>query len=456
MQTHSSLRALTLALAASAYSYDVRAEPATLNFDDLAEVATAGFTNVEGGGTTTVSDGIATIVGETFEEWRIDSAADKWFVSTLNDGWVVEARIRIVNADPNCGSTGFWISGLDASLVHFQMSSAWAGINYPRQHRVEMDTTDGFHTYRLQYVGYFRYLIIIDDELVADVHQVAGGGGTPELMFGDLGGCGGATSEWDWFRYDPVSNPIPEGDADADGVDNTVDNCATDENADQADVDRDRNGDLCDRCPNDAMNDADGDGLCGDVDPCPEDGRNDQDEDGTCDTEQCAPYDSAIAACTYPDCEIPANCPEVCNCQRPFFGIDPPPLDQFLPPTPTGSVVTPAQPAPTPTPPVQVEPAASTGVDAPLETAELTSAAGTGPSEDSMPPSEAVSADGASTEVQTGSETPNSSDSPTAMASNSGEGCSLTAEHRTHSPTALMSLVLATSLLVSRRRRGKM
>jgi hypothetical protein len=47
------------------------------------------------------------------------------------------------------------------------------------------------------------------------------------------------------------------------------DNCPNATNPDQADTDTDGTGDICDACPNDAQNDTDGDGICGDVDNCP-------------------------------------------------------------------------------------------------------------------------------------------------------------------------------------------
>jgi len=43
-----------------------------------------------------------------------------------------------------------------------------------------------------------------------------------------------------------------------------------DANSDQADLNSDGLGDACDICPNDPDNDADGDGICGDVDNCPD------------------------------------------------------------------------------------------------------------------------------------------------------------------------------------------
>ncbi len=47
------------------------------------------------------------------------------------------------------------------------------------------------------------------------------------------------------------------------------DNCPAEYNPDQSDADMDDIGDICDICPNDANNDVDGDGICGDVDNCP-------------------------------------------------------------------------------------------------------------------------------------------------------------------------------------------
>ena len=47
-----------------------------------------------------------------------------------------------------------------------------------------------------------------------------------------------------------------------------------------------------DTCPNDAENDADADGICGDVDDCPYDAENDADADGICgDVDQCEGHD---------------------------------------------------------------------------------------------------------------------------------------------------------------------
>jgi hypothetical protein len=52
-------------------------------------------------------------------------------------------------------------------------------------------------------------------------------------------------------------------------------------NSDRADTDGDGRGNVCDACPHDSANDADGDGVCGDIDNCPLVANSDQaDTDG--------------------------------------------------------------------------------------------------------------------------------------------------------------------------------
>ncbi|UCF80664.1 MAG: thrombospondin type 3 repeat-containing protein [Acidobacteriota bacterium] len=65
-----------------------------------------------------------------------------------------------------------------------------------------------------------------------------------------------------------VANPAQTAtDADADGAGDACDVCPGFD--DRIDADGDGTPDGCDACPNDRNNDADGDGLCGDVDNCP-------------------------------------------------------------------------------------------------------------------------------------------------------------------------------------------
>jgi hypothetical protein len=64
------------------------------------------------------------------------------------------------------------------------------------------------------------------------------------------------------------ANPDQADEGDGDGVGDVCDNCVNDDNADQSDLDGDGTGDVCDPCPLDPLDDADGDGICGDVDEC--------------------------------------------------------------------------------------------------------------------------------------------------------------------------------------------
>ena len=91
-------------------------------------------------------------------------------------------------------------------------------------------------------------------------------------------------------------------DRDLDGVPDSDDNCPDRANGDQADLDRDGRGDVCDPCPADRENDRDGDGVCGDRDNCPATANAlqwDQDNDGTGDA--CEPDACALHSILAPD-----------------------------------------------------------------------------------------------------------------------------------------------------------
>jgi len=79
-------------------------------------------------------------------------------------------------------------------------------------------------------------------------------------------------------------------DTDSDGVLDGVDNCRLLANPGQGDSDSDGEGDLCDACPDDPLNDHDFDGICGSIDPCPLDSLNDIDADGVCGNADNCPF----------------------------------------------------------------------------------------------------------------------------------------------------------------------
>lgn len=96
------------------------------------------------------------------------------------------------------------------------------------------------------------------------------GGGAFHIGFEDLYGGGDLDYNDINLVVETVGIEIDDHDADDDGVKDDLDNCSTVPNSDQADADDDGAGDVCDACPYDAEDDADADGLCGDVDECPD------------------------------------------------------------------------------------------------------------------------------------------------------------------------------------------
>lgn len=113
---------------------------------------------------------------------------------------------------------------------------------------------------------------------------------------------------------------IDQIDTDQDGVPDKNDNCPNDKNADQLDTDKDGLGNVCDRCLYDALNDSDGDLICGNVDNCPivkNQAQTDYDNDGVGNACDLCPNDATNID---PDkdgfCAVADNCPEVKNADQ--------------------------------------------------------------------------------------------------------------------------------------------
>jgi hypothetical protein len=111
-----------------------------------------------------------------------------------------------------------------------------------------------------------------------------------------------------------VTPPGPTGETDGDGVPDESDICPGFD--DNVDTDSDTVPDGCDTCPLDQLNDADGDGVCGDVDICVGDDTVDTDTDSVPDDCDVCPVDAENDADGDGFCESADNCPLVANADQ--------------------------------------------------------------------------------------------------------------------------------------------
>jgi MYXO-CTERM domain-containing protein len=269
MDCRSSFLLAPVALAVFAWSPVATAAPVFIPLDSAADLESQGFTHHQGEGTSTFAGGMMTVDTVGFEEWMLSYGTPShwWDDVHPSKGWWVEARLRVDLAEPGCPGPGIWIH--DRGKM-FRLRFGDGELVAEPGGSVPLDTS-AFHVYRFEDFGDGTRRVLVDDAEVLDLSAETGGAGSLVLMLGDLGGCGHSIVTWDHFAYDTFAPGEEDGDVDMDGVSNADDNCFETSNADQANMDGDGLGDVCDPCPVDELDDSDLDGVCDSDDACPND-----------------------------------------------------------------------------------------------------------------------------------------------------------------------------------------
>ena len=181
-----------------------------LNFDSLPGAPWETY-SCNGNSTATVTNGILKIDSPSdCYEVSLRNSNDTWHQSVDNArGWVIETNLRIdPKSNPSCnqgrGSVHIWAND-HTNLVIVGFDPNQICIAYPDYVPLQMDTTNGFHIYRIE-SKLNQVKVYVDGELKIDHTLTSTGGGSDVLYFGD--GVGGDTSlsYWDYFSYNVFPN----------------------------------------------------------------------------------------------------------------------------------------------------------------------------------------------------------------------------------------------------------
>ena len=210
---------------------------------------------VSSGGSSTVSGGILTINAPngTYHEFSLPHPDGLWHQEVSNSrGWVIETRMRVdpVTTAPCDYGLKIWAND-HTNPIEVGFSAEDVCLIYPDMVRYPMDTTDGFHVYRIE-SRLDNVKVYVDGDLVIEHTRTWQGGGGDILMFGDgsVAADNSTLSYWDYFWYDvtpdvtaadppptptpvPTSTPTPDeprptptpvrGDANCDGITDAID-----------------------------------------------------------------------------------------------------------------------------------------------------------------------------------------------------------------------------------------
>ena len=161
---------------------------------------------VASGGTSSASDGILTIDAPAdFHEFILRHPDDLWHEEVDNSrGWVIETRLLVdASTEPlghgGRGAVQIWAND-HTNLIIVGFSTDMICIAYPNLVPYPMDTTDGYHVYRIE-SKFDNVKVYVDDTLVIDHTLTTTGSGTDILMFGDGVGGSKSLSYWDYFEY---------------------------------------------------------------------------------------------------------------------------------------------------------------------------------------------------------------------------------------------------------------